>query len=134
MPSSLANQWVLITGASAGFGAAAATAFAREGARLILGARRVDRLESVAKAAREAGSPDTRIHPLDVTKTSSVNALADWARTFTDRIDVLINNAGGAKGAETVADGKDEDWEFMFQANALGVLRMTRACLPLKGR
>lgn len=129
--SSLAQRWVLITGASAGFGAAAATAFAREGARLILGARRVDRLESVAAAARQTGSPDVRTHPLDVTHTASVNTFADWIRSFTSRIDVLVNNAGGAKGVETVAEGKDEDWEFMFQANALGVLRMTRACLPL---
>jgi NADP-dependent 3-hydroxy acid dehydrogenase YdfG len=131
MPTSLANQWVLITGASAGFGAAAATAFAAEGARLILGARRIDRLESVAAAARKAGSPDVRVHALDVTLTNSVNAFATWVGTFTNKIDVLLNNAGGAKGTETVADGKDEDWEFMFQANALGVLRVTRACLPL---
>ncbi len=130
MQTSLSNQWVLITGASAGFGAAAAGAFAREGARLILGARRVDRLESVAVAARQAGSPDVRLHALDVTQTASVNAFATWVGTFTDRVDVLINNAGGAKGIEAVADGKDEDWEFMFQANALGVLRVTRAFLP----
>jgi 3-hydroxy acid dehydrogenase / malonic semialdehyde reductase len=131
MPLPLANQWVLITGASAGFGAAAASAFAREGARLILGARRLDRLESVAATARTAGSPDVRIHGLDVTQTASVNTFMDWARGFTGQLDVLINNAGGAKGIETVAEAKDEDWEFMFQANALGVLRMTRAALPL---
>ncbi len=130
MPTNLSRQWVIITGASAGFGAAAAAAFAREGARLILGARRVDRLESVAAAARQAGSPDVRVHALDVTQTASVDGFASWVRTFTDRVDVLINNAGGAKGIETVADGKDEDWEFMFQANALGVLRVTRAFLP----
>jgi len=130
MPTSLSHQWIVITGASAGFGAAAATAFAGVGARLILGARRLERLEDVAAAARKAGSPECRIHALDVTQTSSVNEFAAWIRTFTDRVDVLINNAGGAKGIETVADGKDEDWEFMFQANALGVLRMTRACLP----
>jgi 3-hydroxy acid dehydrogenase/malonic semialdehyde reductase len=131
MPSPLANQWVLITGASAGFGAAAALAFARENARLILGARRMDRLEAVAKAARQAGSPDVRIQALDVTQTASVQSFFEWVQTFTDRLDVLINNAGGAKGVETVAEGKDEDWEFMFQANALGVLRVTRAALSL---
>ena len=134
MPSMLANKWVLITGASAGFGAAAATSFAREGARLILGARRRDRLEEVANQARKAGSPEVKLNALDVTQTPSVNAFAEWVKGFTDRIDVLVNNAGGAKGLDTVADGKDDDWEFMFQANALGVLRMTRACLPLMVR
>ena len=55
----------------------------------------------------------------------------EWVRTLTDKVDVLVNNAGGAKGLDTVADGKDEDWEFMMQTNVLGVLRVTRACLPL---
>ncbi len=131
MPSNLANKWVLITGASSGFGAAAARAFAREGAKLLLGARRVDRLEAVAAEARKLGAADAQVSALDVAQTSSVNAFAEWARGRTDKLDVLINNAGGAKGLETVADGKDEDWEFMMQTNVLGVLRMTRACLPL---
>jgi 3-hydroxy acid dehydrogenase/malonic semialdehyde reductase len=131
MPSTLSNKWVLITGASAGFGAAAAEAFGREGARLILGARRVDRLERVAAAALKAGARDARTCALDVTQTPSVNAFVDWMRGFAGQLDVLINNAGGAKGIDTVAEGKDDDWEFMFQANALGVLRVTRACLPL---
>src|SRR5581483_4489071 len=64
-------------------------------------------------------------------KTSSVNAFVDWARAKTGRIDVLINNAGGALGLDTVAEGRDEDWETMMQTNVLGVLRMTRAALPL---
>ncbi len=131
MPTSLQQQWVVITGASAGFGAAAAVAFGRAGARVILGARRLERLEAVATAARQAGAPEARVHELDVTQTGSVNAFASWVRSFTPRVDVLINNAGGAKGIESVADGKDEDWEFMFQANALGVLRVSRAFLPL---
>ena len=131
MPASLANKWVLITGASSGFGAAAARAFAREGAKLLLGARRVDRLEAVAAECKKLGSPDAHFFALDVADTASVNAFVDSARRHTDKLDVLINNAGGAKGLETVADGKDEDWEFMMQTNVLGVLRVTRACLPL---
>ncbi len=127
----LSNQWVLITGASSGFGEAAALAFARAGAKLLLGARRVDRLETVAAAARQAGSPAAHVHALDVSSTLSVNAFAEFARQHTDKLDVLINNAGGAKGLDKVADGKDEDWEFMMQTNVLGVLRMTRATLPL---
>ena len=68
---------------------------------------------------------------MDVSKTASVEEFVKWARTFTDKIDVLVNNAGGAHGIDTVANGKDEDWETMMQVNVLGVLRMTRACLPL---
>jgi NADP-dependent 3-hydroxy acid dehydrogenase YdfG len=131
MASSLSNKWVLITGASSGFGAAAARAFAKEGAKVLLGARRIERLESVASEARKLGSPDAQFSLLDVSKTDSVNAFVSWAGTLTPKIDVLINNAGGAKGLDTVAEGKDEDWEFMMQTNVLGVLRVTRAGLPL---
>ena len=127
----LSNKWILITGASSGFGEAATLAFAREGAKLLLGARRVERLEQVAAAARKAGSPAAHVHALDVASTRSVNAFADFVRKHTDKLDVLINNAGGAKGLDTVANGKDEDWEFMMETNVLGVLRMTRAMLPM---
>ncbi len=131
MASRLADKWVLITGASSGFGAAAARAFAAEGSRLLLGARRVDRLEQVASEARAAGSPEVQVHPLDVASTASVDAYAAWVRTVTGTVDVLVNNAGGAHGLESVAEGRDADWEAMMQANVLGVLRMTRAILPL---
>jgi 3-hydroxy acid dehydrogenase / malonic semialdehyde reductase len=128
---SLSNKWILITGASSGFGEAAAIAFAKQGAKLLLGARRVDRLEEVAKAARQAGAPAAHVQALDVSSTPSVNAFAEFCRKQTDKIDVLINNAGGAKGLDKVADAKDEDWEFMMQTNVLGVLRVTRAVLPM---
>lgn len=131
MNSRLKNRWVLITGASSGFGAAAAKLFAAEGAKLLLGARRVDRLEKVAAEAKTAGAPEALFHKLDVSQTASVNHFVDWARTKTKQVDVLVNNAGGALGTDTVATGKDEDWETMLQTNVLGVLRMTRAVLPL---
>jgi 3-hydroxy acid dehydrogenase / malonic semialdehyde reductase len=128
---SLANKWVLITGASSGVGAAAARAFAREGARLLLGARRLDRIEAVAADARRDGAPEALAHALDVASTESVEAFAAWVRSHAPSVDVLINNAGGAHGADHVADAKDADWEAMFQSNVLGLLRMTRAILPL---
>jgi len=131
MPSRLANKWVVITGASSGFGAAAARAFGTEGAKVILGARRVDRLKGVAVETKEAGAPEAQFHTLDVSSTQSVEEFTKWTRTFTDRVDVLINNAGGAKGLDKVAEAKDEDWEFMMETNVLGVLRVTRAFLPL---
>jgi 3-hydroxy acid dehydrogenase/malonic semialdehyde reductase len=167
--NTLKDKWVMITGASSGFGAAAARAFVAEGSKLLLGARRVDRLKEVAAEARRAGAPEAHFHALDVSKTSSVDAFAAWARQtithqqspvtshqssvtshqslITDRrspitppppppspiprLDVLINNAGGAHGQDTVAEGKDNDWETMLQTNVLGILRMTRAALPL---
>lgn len=131
MASSLANKWVIITGASSGFGAATALAFGAEGANVLLGARRVDRLDAVAAQARKAGAPQALSFPLDVSRTVSVNEFADWTRTLTSKVDVLVNNAGGALGLEPVAEGRDEDWETMMQTNVLGVLRMTRAILPL---
>jgi len=127
----LAGKWVLITGASSGFGAAAAVAFGREGANVILGARRVDRLEQVASEAKKAGAPGAFVHALDVASTPSVDQFLQWTRTLTGKLDVLINNAGGAKGLDKVAEGKDADWDFMMQTNVLGVLRVTRAALPL---
>ena len=130
MSSILANKWIVITGASSGFGAATALGFARQGARLLLGARREDRLQTVAAEAERQGSPAALYHALDVSRTASVEAFAAWGRSKTDRIDVLINNAGGALGLDPVATGKDEDWETMMQTNVLGVLRMTRALLP----
>jgi NADP-dependent 3-hydroxy acid dehydrogenase YdfG len=134
----LRGKWVLITGASSGFGAAAARAFGAEGAKLLLGARRVERLKEVAAESRKAGAPEARVHELDVSQTPSVDGFVAWARaqiagsqSAAAKLDVLINNAGGAHGLDTVAEAKDEDWEAMFQSNVLGVLRMTRAALPL---
>jgi 3-hydroxy acid dehydrogenase/malonic semialdehyde reductase len=134
MKFSLKNKWALITGASSGFGAAAARAFGAEGAKLLLGARRADRLEKVAAEARRAGAAEAHFHVLDVTKTPGVETFITWARKKTGgrkNLHVLINNAGGAHGQDTVAEGKDADWETMLQTNVLGVLRMTRAALPL---
>lgn len=125
------SPWILITGASSGFGAATALAFAARGARLLLGARRQDRLAAVAEEATALGAKSALWRALDVSQTSSVTEFAAWVRSATDRVDVLVNNAGGALGLEPVAEGRDEDWEMMMQTNVLGVLRMTRAILPL---
>lgn len=131
MKFSLKGKWVLITGASSGFGAAAAAAFGAEGARLLLGARRMDRLEHVAAEAKKAGAAEALFHFLDVAKTESVNEFVAWAKEKAGRLHVLINNAGGAQGVDRIENGRDEDWETMLQSNVLGVLRMIRAALPL---
>ncbi len=141
MKTDLRYKWVLITGASSGFGAAAARAFGAEGAKLLLGARRTERLERVAADARQAGAAEAHSQRLDVASTPSVEAFIAWAKqkivqtgagsASAPKLDVLINNAGGALGLDSVAEAKDEDWEAMLQSNLLGVLRMTRAALPL---
>lgn len=125
------NQWVLITGASSGIGSATALAFAENGANLLLGARRVERLKEVAEQCLKKGAGSALYHYLDVAKTSSVEEFLNWTKSHTDRLGVLVNNAGGAKGLDTVAEGKDEDWEFMIQTNVLGILRMCRAFIPM---
>ena len=127
MSLSLSGKWVLITGASSGFGEAAARAFATQGCQLLLGARRADRLEKIAAEIRRPGAG----HALDVSSTASVEKFAEWVRSKTSKVDVLLNNAGGAQGLDTVATGRDEDWETMFQSNVLGLLGVTRAVLPL---
>src|SRR5262249_50567650 len=102
----LKNKWLIITGASSGFGAGAARAFGAEGSRLLLGARRVDRLETIAAEARKAGAAEAHFHALDVGKTDSVEKFVAWARAKIGggKLHVLINNAGGALGLDTVAE------------------------------
>lgn len=134
MKFSLKDKTVLITGASSGFGAAAAVAFGAENARVILGARRTHRLAEVARSATAAGAASVEFYPLDVASTASVEEFASRVRTSVSCVDVLINNAGGALGLDTIAEGKDEDWETMLQTNVLGVLRVTRAVLPMMPR
>ena len=131
MAGIFAGKWVLITGASSGFGAEAARAFGEEGANLLLGARRMDRLEQALDQARRAGSSEAHAFALDVTRTPSVEKFVGWARGLTSRVDVLVNNAGLALGLEPVAEGKEEDWQTMMDTNVVGLLRMTRAVLPL---
>jgi NADP-dependent 3-hydroxy acid dehydrogenase YdfG len=116
MKSPLKNKWVLITGASSGFGASAAKAFGAEGAKLLLGARRVDRLKTVAGESRKAGAGEVHFHFLDVASTASVGKFVSWAKKLVQSpkskvqsLHVLVNNAGGAHGLGTVVEGNDAD-------------------------
>jgi 3-hydroxy acid dehydrogenase / malonic semialdehyde reductase len=112
MKSPLKNKWILITGASSGFGAAASIAFGAAGAKLLLGARRVDRLKKVAVEVKKSSAAEAHFHELDVSQTSSVEKFIAWSRKKIggQNLHVLINNAGGAQGLDTIADGKDADW------------------------
>jgi NADP-dependent 3-hydroxy acid dehydrogenase YdfG len=131
MSTALRDGWVVITGASSGIGAATACSFAAHGARLLLGARRAAQLQPVAEDCLARGAAHAAGHPLDVSQTASVEEFAQWVRSHTQSLAVLVNNAGGALGLDPVATGQDQDWEAMLQSNVLGVLRMTRALLPL---
>lgn len=110
----------VVTGASAGIGAATAVRLANEGFDVVLGARRVDRLADVA--ARCNGRP----LQLDVTDTRSVDEFA----SALDRVDVLVNNAGMASGLTPIEDLTDERARVMFDTNVLGLIAVTRALLP----
>ncbi len=113
-------QTAVITGASSGIGAAAARALAGEGFQLVLGARRLERLEEVAA---EIGGEALA---LDVTDTGSVEEFCSRV----SRCDVLVNNAGGALGLAPLAEADEEQWLRMYEANVMGTMRMTRALLP----
>ena len=114
------TRTAIVTGASSGIGAATARALAGDGYRVVLGARRLERLETLAvEIGGEAAV-------LDVTDPGSVEA-------FVSRVegcDVLVNNAGGALGLGQVAEADEEQWRWMYEANVLGTMRMTRALLP----
>ena len=110
----------VITGASAGIGAATAVRLADEGFDVVLGARRLPKLQEVAE--RSGG----RALELDVTDPVSVTAFADAVPD----VDLLVNNAGLAVGRDPIADLTDEAAETMWQTNVMGLLRVTRALLP----
>jgi NADP-dependent 3-hydroxy acid dehydrogenase YdfG len=115
----------VVTGASSGIGAATASALASAGYHVVLAARRASRLDEVAaQIGAQGGSAQTSV--LDVTDRAAVAA---FARDL-DRCDVLVNNAGGALGIETVADADPADWREMYEANVLGTLNVTQALLP----
>jgi len=124
MATSRTQRVAVVTGASAGIGAATATALVRHGFRVVGGARRVDR---VRKVVGEGGLA----LELDVTRRESVDAFVSQIEKRFRRIDVLINNAGGAWGLTPVEKSDDEDWTRMWETNVLGLMYVTRSCLPL---
>ena len=121
---------VFITGASAGIGQACAFAFAREGARLLLSARRLNLLEEMKPRLLEAGSPDVHMLALDVRDRHAVeNAVADLPREW-QGIEILVNNAGLSRGLEKLYEGNPDDWDEMIDTNVKGLLYVTRAVVP----
>ena len=122
------DKVVLITGASSGIGAGIARELAGTGAKLMLGARRVDRLEALAAELNAAGGT-ARVYPLDVTDRKSVEAFSEAARAAWGRVDVIVNNAG-LMPLSAMAAMKVEEWERMVDVNIKGVLYGIAAVLP----
>src|SRR5579875_741673 len=114
----------VVTGASSGIGAATAVSLAREGYRVVLAARRKERVERLADQIAERGG-QALAYPLDVTSRPAVDALSESL----DRCDVLVANAGGAIGMESVAEASAADWRDMYEVNVLGTLNVVQALL-----
>jgi 3-hydroxy acid dehydrogenase / malonic semialdehyde reductase len=123
---SSAPQVVFITGASSGIGAAVARRFADPGVRLVLAARRRDRLDVLA---RDLSSP-THVVELDVRDRDAVEAAVAALPAEFAEVSVLVNNAGGAHGLEPAHQANLDDWETMIDTNVKGLLYVTRAILP----
>lgn len=110
----------VVTGGSSGIGAATARALAKDGWHVVVAARRMDRLQALA------GEIGGEAVALDVTSQDSVD---EFAARF-PRVDLLVNNAGGAKGLDPLAEAVIEDWQWMYDVNVLGTVRVTKALRP----
>jgi 3-hydroxy acid dehydrogenase / malonic semialdehyde reductase len=125
----LAGKIAVITGASSGIGAATACALAERGARVILGARRAERLEAEREKIAVSGG-DAQVLVLDVASRESSQAFALEVLRRHPKVDILVNSAGLARGFGPVTDNSEQDWREMIEANVMGLMRMTRAFLP----
>lgn len=125
--SSLAGRVGVVTGASSGIGAAVARTLGGAGVRLVLGARRVERLEAVADQIRAAGG-DALAVPTDMRDEAQVGRLVARAVERHGALDVLVNNAGTG-AVRLVADGRTEEWRAVLETNVLGTLVACRAAL-----
>ncbi len=127
----LAGQLALITGASSGIGAATARAFHREGARLVLAARRLDRLEALAKELiSSGGAGDVVVCKLDTTDREAVAEIMSQLPEPFREVDILVNNAGKALGLSSMQEGDIDDWDEMIDTNVKGLLYVDRAVVP----
>ncbi|MEU6403710.1 SDR family NAD(P)-dependent oxidoreductase [Streptomyces sp. NPDC046985] len=120
-----ASRVAVVTGASSGIGAATGRRLAAAGYRVVLTARRKDRVEALAEEINASGG-SAAAYQLDVTDRAAVDEFA----TAFQSIGVLVNNAGGALGADPVATGDPADWRTMYETNVIGTLNLTQALLP----
>ena len=126
----LNGKIVFITGASSGIGEASAFAFAAEGARLLLAARRLERFQELTPKLKDAGAVDVHTFSLDVRNAAQVQSQLDALPEEWKAIDILVNNAGLSRGLEKLYEGKLQDWDEMIDTNVKGLLYVTRAVVP----
>jgi serine 3-dehydrogenase len=130
MTLDLGGKNVLITGASSGIGRACAETFAAHGCRLLLAARRKDRLDSLASSLNEQFDVEIQTKALDVRDRDAVRSWVDGLSEKWRDIGILVNNAGLSRGMEPFHEGDITDWEEMIDTNVKGLLYVTRAVLP----
>jgi NADP-dependent 3-hydroxy acid dehydrogenase YdfG len=126
----LSGKTVLVTGASSGIGRATALAFAREGAKVAVCARRGERLQEMERELSEAGAAAVLIFVLDVTQRTSVEQTLESMPAEWRGIDILVNNAGLSRGLTKVYEDDPQNWEEMIDTNVKGLLYVTRAVVP----
>jgi len=127
---SVKDQIVFISGASSGIGAACAKVFAQAGAKLILGARRQERLDQLADELRASFASSIHLLHLDVSDRATVESALSTLPPYWSSVDILINNAGLSRGLSKLHEGSFQDWEEMIDTNIKGLLYLTRLVVP----
>lgn len=130
MMTTLKDRTVLITGASAGIGKACADVFARFGARLLLCARRIDRLYDMEEPLRAQGAGDVMSLEVDVRSRDDVSRVLGRLSGPWCQVDLLVNNAGLSRGLHPIYEGEIDDWEEMIDTNIKGLLYVSRVVMP----
>jgi 3-hydroxy acid dehydrogenase/malonic semialdehyde reductase len=128
--TSLQNQIILITGASSGIGTACARIFAGAGAKLILAARRLERLQQLKDALNQEFGIEIHLLQLDVRDRNAVESAISTLPPAWSNIDILINNAGLSRGLDKLHEGSFQDWEDMIDTNVKGLLYVSRYVVP----
>jgi len=127
----LEGKITFITGASSGIGKACAELFAKEKSNLILTARRIERLKTIANKLEKEFKIKVKCIQLDVRNYKQVEEVISSLETNWKKIDILINNAGLSRGLDKIYEGKKEDWDEMIDTNIKGLVYVTRHILPL---
>ena len=127
---SIQDRIVVVTGASSGIGASCARLFAKQGASLILAARRRDKLETIAQELERDYQSKVHLLEMDVSDRQAVEkAVASLPEAWRN-VDILVNNAGLSRGKENLQEGEIQNWEEMIDTNLKGLLYVTRSLLP----
>jgi serine 3-dehydrogenase len=128
--TSLRDKIVFITGASSGIGRSCARAFARQGARILMAARRLDRLEKLGSGLKAEFGTESHGFVLDVRDQAAVERAVSALTPGWEEVDILVNNAGLSRGLDKLYEGKIADWEEMIDTNVKGLLYVSRAIIP----